>query len=103
MTTTSPTPCADAWFLEYAPYIGHDDQEIPCFRIYPAGNAEKCIAQTNEDLPVDVQRNAAHLIAAAPALLSAASLVIARWSRGDLAEAVRMLDAAVAEARGGTA
>jgi hypothetical protein len=28
-------------------------------------------------------------------------LVIERWSKGDLAEAVRMLDSAVAEATGG--
>jgi hypothetical protein len=41
------------------------------------------------------------LIAAAPTLFDAALLVIERWSRGDLAEAVRMLDAAVAEAKGG--
>jgi hypothetical protein len=44
----------------------------------------------------------ARLIAAAPALLTAASLVLDRWSRGDLAGAVRMLDAAVAEAEGGS-
>jgi hypothetical protein len=41
------------------------------------------------------------LIAAAPALLEAAMLVIQRWSSGDLAEAVRLLDGAVAEAAGG--
>ena len=43
----------------------------------------------------------ANLIAAAPALLEAALLIIERWSQGDLAEAVRMLDDAVAEATGG--
>ena len=37
---------------------------------------------------------------AAPSLLEAAKLVIARWSDGDLADAVRQLDAAVAEAEG---
>jgi hypothetical protein len=43
----------------------------------------------------------ANLIAAAPALLSAAQHVLDRWCQGDLADAVRMLDSAVAEATGG--
>lgn len=42
------------------------------------------------------------LIAAAPSLLEAAELVLERWSEGDLADAVRMLDSAVAEAGGET-
>lgn len=33
-------------------------------------------------------------------LLAAAELVIARWERGDLAAAVRELDAAIADAKG---
>jgi len=45
----------------------------------------------------------ARLIAAAPALLDAALLVIDRWTHGDLAEAVRLLDVAVTEANGGIA
>jgi len=49
--------------------------------------------------PAQRQRNAI-LIAAAPALLEAAQLVVERWCEGDLAEAVRMLDSAVAEATG---
>jgi hypothetical protein len=62
------------------------------------------IAESDEDDRVataEQQTANACLIAAAPALLDAALLVIDRWSRGDLAEAVRMLDAAVAEAQGG--
>jgi hypothetical protein len=102
MTNTSPTPSDDSWRIEYAPYTNHDGREIPCFRIYPDDNDEACIAQTNEHLPRDIQERAANLIAAAPALLAAASLVIDRWSHGDLADAVRMLDAAVAEAKGET-
>ncbi|HEX4167963.1 MAG TPA: hypothetical protein VHZ55_21065 [Bryobacteraceae bacterium] len=47
-----------------------------------------------------MQANAC-LIAAAPALLEAAMLVIERWSEGDLAGAVRMLDSAIVEATGG--
>ena len=40
---------------------------------------------------------------AARDLLDAAELVVARWARGDLAEAVRELDAAIAKAKGGAA
>ena len=43
----------------------------------------------------------ARLIAVAPDLFDAAVLVIDSWSSGDLAGAVRMLDAAVAYAIGG--
>ena len=43
----------------------------------------------------------ARLIAVAPDLLEAAVLVTERWESGDLAEAVRMLDDAVAQAKGG--
>jgi hypothetical protein len=34
-------------------------------------------------------------------LLEAAELVVARWDRGDLAEAVRGLDTAIVKAKGG--
>jgi hypothetical protein len=40
---------------------------------------------------------------AARDLLDAAELVVARWERGDLAEAVRELSAAIAKAKGGAA
>jgi hypothetical protein len=40
------------------------------------------------------------LMLAAPDLLDAAELVIAHWERGDLAEAVRGLNAAIAKAKG---
>jgi hypothetical protein len=90
------------WAFEYLPYIAQDGHEIPCFRIYPEGSPETFIAQTNEDLPHDIQYTNARQIAAAPKLLTAAALVIARWSRGDLAEAVRQLDIAVNAATGGS-
>jgi len=54
------------------------------------------------DPDVWVESNA-RLIAAAPDLLDAAELVVARWERGDLAEAVRELSAAVAKAKAGAA
>ena len=40
---------------------------------------------------------------AAQDLLDAAELVVARWSQGDLADAVRQLDAEIAKAKGGAA
>jgi hypothetical protein len=40
---------------------------------------------------------------AASDVLEAAELVVARWSEGDLAEAVRQLDAAIGKAKGGAA
>jgi hypothetical protein len=40
---------------------------------------------------------------AASDLLEAAEQVVARWERGDLAEAVRELDAVIAKAKGGAA
>ena len=40
---------------------------------------------------------------AASDLLEAAELVVARWEQGDLADAVRQLDAAIAKAKGGSA
>ena len=40
---------------------------------------------------------------AARDLLEAAKKVVARWAQGDLAEAVRELDAAIANAKGGAA
>ena len=40
---------------------------------------------------------------AARDLLEAAELVVARWEQGDLADAVRELDAAIAKAKGGAA
>jgi hypothetical protein len=62
------------------------------------------IVETDDEgrLATPEQRVAnADLIAAAPALLTAAQLVLDRWCCGDLAEAVRMLDGAVAEAKTG--
>ena len=59
----------------------------------------QCLAQVLRGIGEEGEDEAnAHLIAAAPELLAAARLVIERWSNGDLAEAVRQLNAAVAAA-----
>ena len=57
------------WLVEYCPYIKWDvdcpgsEREIPCFRIFPEDNPEHWIAQTNEDLPLEVQHEAALIMA----------------------------------------
>ena len=60
------------WLVEYRPYMNRDltarpglagIAEIPCYRIFPEGDRERWIAETNPDLPRDVQEEAALLIA----------------------------------------
>jgi hypothetical protein len=62
------------WFVEYYPYLsGPSDLvdrpalagifEIPCYRIFPEGERERWIAETNPDLPREVQEELAFLIA----------------------------------------
>jgi hypothetical protein len=63
--------------------------EIAIYRDY-----EECAVWTKDDLRL---RNVAS------DLLEAAEMVVARWERGDLAEAVRKLDAAIAKAKCGDA
>lgn len=43
---------------QYEPYVSQEGAEIPCFRIYMDG---QFVAQTNEDLPADVQEKVALL------------------------------------------
>ena len=67
----------DSLAYEYLPYYVADSdgtagkREIPCFRIHPEDDAERFVAQTNEDLPRDVQEANARLFTAAPQLLEA--------------------------------
>ena len=59
------------WLVTYCPYFksGPDCpegiREIPCFRIFPEDDPERWIAQTNEDLPREVQEEAAVIMAEA--------------------------------------
>lgn len=64
------------WDYEYLPYtiFGPEERELPNYRIYPPDAPEAYVAETNEDLPGDVQFQHALLIAAAPELLKAAML-----------------------------
>jgi hypothetical protein len=86
MTTATHTP--GPWYVDADGFVCDQDDKKVC-----DPHAD------NRDIG-EREANTA-LIAAAPALLDAARLVIERWSQGDLAEAVRMLDSAVAEAAGG--
>jgi hypothetical protein len=96
MTKVTHTP--GPWIYQYSPYTSQDGREIPAFEVH--GDDVK-VCDTNEDRPVTEQEANACLIAAAPDLLEAAEKVIASWERGDLAGAVRQLDAAIELAKGG--
>jgi hypothetical protein len=79
----------------------NDPSEL-CFEPYdgmPVNEIAVCDADGNE-VAVWLD-DELRLRLAARSLLEAAELVVARWERGDLAEAVRQLDAAIAEAKGG--
>jgi hypothetical protein len=94
MTNAAHTP--GPWTYQYSPYTSQDGKEIPAFEVH---GAEK-VCDTNEDRPIEEQEANALLIAAAPEVLEAAERVVSRWEKGDLAEAVRELNAAIAEAKG---
>jgi hypothetical protein len=57
------------WLVEYFPCVKFDPdtpelgEEIPCFRIYPEGEPERWIVQTNGNLPREVQEEVALIIA----------------------------------------
>ena len=70
--------------------------------IHPDINIAEIVGADDEGRMATPEQQAANasLIAAAPSLLNAATLVIDRWTSGDLADAVRQLDAAVTEAKG---
>jgi hypothetical protein len=92
----SPIP----WTYEYNPYtLQRGDaaaEELPAFEIFDA--EQNKIFETNEDMPCEIQEANARLASAAPELLEACRLVVARWEQGDLAEAARSCQAAIAEA-----
>jgi hypothetical protein len=98
MTKVTRTPAP--WSYQYSPYTAQDGHEIPAFEVH--GDDVK-VCDTNEDRPSVEQEANAQLIAVAPDLLEAAEKVIASWASGDLAGAVRQLDAAIELAKGGAA
>jgi hypothetical protein len=78
----------DLWFEHYDPTS--DVNEI----VVSDGDGTELAFWHDDDMRLHM---------AAQDLLDAAQLVIDRWERGDLAEAVRELDAAIAKAKGGAA
>lgn len=90
--------------LRKARRLAEDDQDL-CFEPYdgkfPINEIAICDGEENELASwcdADLR-----LRLAASDLLAAARLVIQRWERGDLAEAVRGLSAAITAAEGGAA
>jgi hypothetical protein len=103
MTATakhSPAP----WGYEYSPYTVRGPgtsadavgTEIPAFQVFDAAGNK--VFDSNEDTPSAIQEANARLAIAAPAMLSACRMVVARWERGDLAEAARACGDAIAQA-----
>jgi hypothetical protein len=82
----------------------HDPFDL-MFESYDSGMPvnEIAIANADHDELAVWRDDDMRLRNAARDLLVAAELVVARWERGDLAAAVRELDAAVAKAKGGAA
>ena len=92
MTTTAHTP--GPWRLR-ATALGSQG-DFFSFKV-DLPNGAVAFTSSNDD----ASEANARLIAASPSLLSAARLVIERWVRGDLAEAVRQLGFVVSAAEGG--
>ena len=118
MTTYIAYICTDAGFtthhfdvdtpeqaLALAQRLNDDDPSQLCFEPYDPGMPVNEIAICDsDDNELAVWRDEDLILRlAARDLLEAAQLVVARWERGDLAEAVRALDAAIAKAKGGSA
>ena len=108
------TPIQHPLDYDYEPYFMSDldnmaiKREIPGFRIYPQDRPEEFIAQTNEDLPCDVQEAHARLFTAAPELLDALEFFFnimhdheCSVRKGYVKHAMDMARAAIAKATGG--
>jgi hypothetical protein len=91
--------------LRKARRLYDDDPFDLMFESYDGGMPvnEIAIADADHDELAVWRDDDMRLHNAARDLLDAAELVVARWERGDLAAAVRELDAAIAKAKGGAA
>jgi hypothetical protein len=89
----TPGPWESSWQFIVAPDPNGIQPDIYIAEIVETDDEGRAAAP-------EQQRANAHLIAAAPELLEAAEEVIANWETGDLAQAVRALDAAIASAKG---
>jgi len=102
------------WTYEYLPYIltksDGTERELPHFRIHPADGdeIERYIAETNEDLPWELQEKHAQLISAAPELFEALEYffnIMHDYSssrrKGYVKHALETARAALSKAKGG--
>lgn len=73
--TDMKSPSIARWSYEYLPFTGSGPdgagREIPNYRVNTDEELEGYVAETDENLPHDIQLAHARLIAAAPALLDA--------------------------------
>jgi hypothetical protein len=112
MTTAPHT--ALSWGYEYMPYLMSEyadpsrEKEIPNYRIFPWEDPENYIAQTNENLPGEVQEKHARLITAAPDLFEALRYFFnimhdyeSSRRKGYVKFALEMARQALAKAKGG--
>jgi len=99
MTNTEHTPGpwdCDACTTFYATPDGHDEINMIEIRANVTEDGWDTVAFIEAIWP-GADANA-RLIAAAPRLFDACRMVVERWETGDLAEAARMCQAAIAEA-----
>lgn len=92
------------WYWDDGGYGEDCDPPEPGKRwisIYDDDDSEVCVIVNRTGSFSSNQFANARLIAATPELLEAAEEVLANWSSGDLAAAVRELDAAVKKAKEG--
>jgi hypothetical protein len=105
---TTPTP---EWSVEYLPYTLTDadgtERELPNYRIAPYDEPELYIAETNEDLPDEVQAAHATLMSAAPQLLDALEYFFnimhdfkSSFEKGYVEDAMKQARIAIARAHG---
>jgi hypothetical protein len=111
--TTAPYT-ALSWGYEYMPYLMSEyadpsrEKEIPHYRIFPWEDPEHYIAETNENLPGEVQESHALLICAAPDLREALEYFFnimhdyeSSRRKGYVKHALEMARSALKKAKGG--
>jgi len=111
---TTKSQIALSWGYEYMPYLMSEyadasrEKEIPHYRIFPWENPEHYIAETNENLPGEVQESHARLISAAPDLREALEYFFnimhdyeSSVRKGYVKLALEMARTALAKAKGG--
>jgi hypothetical protein len=89
--------------IELARHLAEQDQLDEHYEVCDCPVNEIEVLDQHGNQLAEWQSDDLRLRLAAQDLLDAAELVVARWSQGDLADAFRQLDAAIARAKGGAA